>query len=331
MESHFIFWKYQPYLWAALTAFLVAFVVTPIVMRLALKFKILDMPSERKVHREPIPLCGGIAIYLGFLIGSIIAIITAKNHPGIISHKTFFHLAGLFICLTLMMLLGVHDDIRGVSARFKFLCQIIISFLLIYFGFSIDFINNPFNGIIFLPKWLVIMLSLFWLVGITNAVNLLDGLDGLLAGVSAISATFFFIVAMIKGQFVVGMLMIALAGASLGFLRYNFNPAKIFMGDTGSLFLGASFAALTIMGALKITAAVALAIPVLIMGIPIIDTTFAIVRRFLRRKPIFQADKGHIHHRLLKLGLSQRWVVIIIYAINLFLGIIGVILAFHIR
>jgi len=164
-----------------------------------------------------------------------------------------------------------------------------------------------------------------------NAINLLDGLDGLLAGVSTISATIFFIVAMMKGQILVAILMAALAGATLGFLRYNFNPAQLFMGDTGSLFLGILFACLSVMGALKGTTTVALFVPVFIMGLPILDTLWAIVRRALKKQPIFKADKGHIHHRLMNLGLTQRQAVLIIYAINICFGLVGLALCHCIR
>ncbi|MBI2252737.1 MAG: undecaprenyl/decaprenyl-phosphate alpha-N-acetylglucosaminyl 1-phosphate transferase [Armatimonadetes bacterium] len=193
----------------------------------------------------------------------------------------------------------------------------------------IDFITYPFGGIILLPKILSFLITLFWIVGITNAVNLLDGLDGLLAGITVISALTFGGVAILKHQFLAAILMLALGGAALGFLPYNFYPAKIFLGDAGSLFIGVILAVLTIMGAFKTTATLALFIPILIMGIPIFDTAYAILRRFLTKKPIFKADREHIHHNLLNLGLSQRQVVCIIYLINFILGILGLILAYY--
>jgi len=329
MFGKIFLWEYQPYLWAFWTAFLVTLFLTPQWIKLALKHKILDKPGGRKIHQEPIPLCGGLAIYAGFFIGVGVALLAVGGRPGFLPHKAAFSLTGLFLGLTLMLILGILDDRFALPAKIKLLGQIVIAFVFIHFGFSIDFITRPFHGLIYLPEWLVILLSVFWLVGITNAINLLDGLDGLLAGVSAISATLFFVVALMKGQFMVALLMVALAGCSLAFLRYNFNPARVFMGDTGSLFLGAAFASLSIMGALKLTATVALAIPILIMGIPILDTTFAIVRRFFKGQPIFQADRGHLHHRLLRLGLSQRAAVLLIYAINILLGVLGVVLAFY--
>jgi UDP-GlcNAc:undecaprenyl-phosphate GlcNAc-1-phosphate transferase len=329
MFGKIFLWEYQPYLLAFGTAFLVTLFLTPQWIKLAVKHRILDKPGGRKIHQEPVPYCGGLAIYAGFFIGIGAALLAVGGRPGFLPHKAAFSLTGLFLGLTLMLILGILDDRFALPAKIKLLGQILIAFVFIYFGFSIDFITRPFHGLVYLPGWLVIVLSVFWLVGITNAVNLLDGLDGLLAGVSAISATLFFVVALMKGQFLVALLMVALAGCSLAFLRYNFNPAQVFMGDTGSLFIGAAFASISIMGALKLTATVALAVPILIMGIPILDTTFAIVRRFFKGQPIFQADRGHLHHRLLRLGLSQKAAVLLIYAINILLGVLGVVLAFY--
>jgi len=174
-------------------------------------------------------------------------------------------------------------------------------------------------------------LTLFWIVGITNALNLLDGLDGLLAGVALTTALVFLGVSLLKGQVVVALVMATLAGCALGFLRYNFNPAQIFMGDTGSLFFGVMFAGWSVVGLLKSTATLALIVPVCLMGVPILDTSMAIVRRSLSGRPIFQPDKEHLHHRLLGLGLTQRQVVAVIYFINILFGLAGLVLALAVK
>jgi UDP-GlcNAc:undecaprenyl-phosphate GlcNAc-1-phosphate transferase len=184
---------------------------------------------------------------------------------------------------------------------------------------------------VFLPGWVSVGITVFWIVGLTNAINLLDGLDGLLAGVSGISAAFLCIVSLMKGQLLVATMLAALSGSALGFLRYNFNPARMFMGDTGSLFLGVMFASLSTMGALKLPMALAFTIPVFVMGLPIADTTWAIVRRAWARRPIFSPDKEHLHHRLLNLGLSQKQVVAVIWIMNGMLGLVGVILAYSVQ
>jgi len=314
-----------------LIALLLALIITPIFRLIAEKLEIIDRPSERKMHKAPIPVGGGVAIYLSFFVTILVATIMFPLSGQTFTPRDMSILFSLFLGGTLTMLVGLIDDILNMPPKVKLLCQIIIGLIVISFGVSITFIKNPLGGFFYFPHWLSIIVTLFWIVGIMNAINLLDGLDGLLAGVSTISATIFFIVAMMKGQILVAILMAALAGATLGFLRYNFNPAQLFMGDTGSLFLGILFACLSVMGALKGTTTVALFVPVFIMGLPILDTLWAIVRRALKKQPIFKADKGHIHHRLMNLGLTQRQAVLIIYAINICFGLVGLALCHCIR
>lgn len=314
-----------------LIALLLALIITPIFRLIAEKLEIVDRPSERKMHKAPIPVGGGVAIYLSFFVTILVATIMFPLSGQTFTPRDMSILFSLFLGGTLTMLVGLIDDILNMPPKVKLLCQIIIGLIVISFGVSITFIKSPLGGFFYFPHWLSIIVTLFWIVGIMNAINLLDGLDGLLAGVSTISATIFFIVAMMKGQILVAILMAALAGATLGFLRYNFNPAQLFMGDTGSLFLGILFACLSVMGALKGTTTVALFVPVFIMGLPILDTLWAIVRRALKKQPIFKADKGHIHHRLMNLGLTQRQAVLIIYAINICFGLVGLALCHCIK
>ena len=215
-----------------------------------------------------------------------------------------------------MFLLGVIDDLKPLPAKVKFVCQIIVSLIAFSFGVKIGVLSNPFGGMIILPYWVSMAVSVFWLVGITNTINLIDGLDGLAAGISVIAGITLSIIALQTNQVFGAVIILTLVGGTIGFLRYNFNPAKIFMGDSGSLFLGFTLAAISITSVLKLAATVTILLPLLILGFPILDTTFAIVRRAANGKPIFQPDKGHLHHRLLGIGLSQRRVVIVIYGFS---------------
>jgi UDP-GlcNAc:undecaprenyl-phosphate GlcNAc-1-phosphate transferase len=223
---------------------------------------------------------------------------------------------GIVSGASLMFLLGVADDLKSLSAKFKFVCQILIALFAFWMGVKITVLSNPFGGMFLVPEWLSAVFTVFWLVGITNTINLIDGLDGLAAGVSTIAGVTLSIIALKTNQVFSAVIILSLVGGTIGFLRYNFNPAKIFMGDSGSLFLGFTLAAISISGVLKLAATVTILLPLLILGFPIIDTTFAIIRRAVNGKPIFQPDKGHLHHRLLGFGLSHRRVVVIIYCFS---------------
>lgn len=303
-------------------AFLVTFFATPIVMKISSDHGFVDRPNDRKMHKVPIPYGGGIATFLGFLVASCCGyMILQRLQPEMPARDTLLFSA-FVIGGFLSFIIGFIDDLISMPAKAKLLCQIVAVSIVMIFGVALTFVTNPFGeGLIYFPLWVSIPITIFWIVGIMNAVNLLDGLDGLLGGVSAISSVVFVAVAFMKGQILVALVMAALAGACLGFLKYNFNPAKIFMGDTGSLFIGMIFGIGSIMGGFKTTTTLAFIIPFLIMGLPIIDTTWAIIRRVSNRQPIFKPDKGHIHHRLLGLGLTQKQAVLIIYGINVVLGL----------
>ena len=298
---------------AVLAAFLISILVTPLVKKIAYKIGAIDAPDKRKVHVKAMPRLGGLAIYLGFII------------PMLIFYELDSQVIGLLVSGTLITIIGVIDDKIGLSPKVKLLGQVAASLVLIAFGIQVEFITNPMGiradlGILSIP------VTILWVVGLTNAVNLIDGLDGLAAGISAISATILGVVALIGGNPAFAMASFILAGSCLGFLKHNFYPAKIFMGDSGSLFLGFNLAALAIMGLAKSATIVSLVIPILIMGIPIFDTFFAIVRRFSNKKPIFEADKGHLHHRLMSMGLSHKNSVLVMYGVAMFLGGSAVIL-----
>lgn len=323
--------KAVPYILTFATALGGTLLLTPLVEQLAIKFGVIDKPDYRKVHSKPTPRWGGLAIVVSMILPLILVFLTFEQVQVFLSERMKLNLAGLLIGGILMVILGMIDDKYNLSAKCKLLGQIVIAVILIKFGIAITFLNIPFYGFVFLTTWQSWLISLIWIIGLTNAINLLDGLDGLLAGVSVIFALLFFTIAILKGQYVVAMVMMSLAGASLGFLRYNFSPASIFMGDSGSLFLGMMYASLSIMGALKVTTTAALLIPIMIMGLPIFDTSFAIFRRFANGRPIFSPDKEHVHHQLLAKGMTVRQAVIFIYVICGTLGIIGLSIAFLIR
>jgi UDP-GlcNAc:undecaprenyl-phosphate GlcNAc-1-phosphate transferase len=314
------------YLLIFLVAFVSTLLLTPVVRILALKIGAVDNPNDRKVHKKPTPRLGGLAIYFGFLL-AIFAGLGASNLLNLglkINHTAIF---GIIISGTILLLLGFLDDLRGVRPSVKFLVQIAAASLAIYFGIEIGFLKNPFNGFIFLGA-ASIPLTIFWLVGITNAVNLIDGLDGLASGITAIASITLFFVALKTNQPVAAIILLALAGAAAGFLKFNFNPATVFLGDSGSLFMGFVLASASVIGVLKSTLVIALLIPVLILAVPIYDTASAIIRRIRAKVYIFEADDAHIHHKLLEAGLSHREAVMAIYFVCLLLSAGALIVTF---
>ena len=307
------------YLLAFILAVGVALFATPLVMLLASKTGALDKPDSRKVHKKPIPRIGGLSIYTAFIVSMITVMILAD-----LSGEVFIEIVGLIVSGTLIMIVGLIDDYKNLPAKVKLLGQIIAAtVLVVLFDVRIDFITDPFGDYLYL-EWFAIPATIFWLVGISNTVNLIDGLDGLAAGISAIAAITILLVALEDNIMLVAVLTAALAGGAIGFLFYNFNPASIFMGDSGALFLGFMLAGISIIGAVKCAATIALIVPILALGLPILDTTFAIVRRWRGGVPIFKPDKGHLHHRLLGLGFTQRQAVLLMYVISALLGLSAV-------
>lgn len=302
------------YIFVFILSLFISLVFTPLVRKVAVRIGAVDLPNSRRINKLPVPTIGGIAIYLGFSAAMFYSIPFNKLFPGIF-------LGGTFI-----LIVGIIDDLYEMSAHLKFFCQITAALIPILFNIRIEFITNPLSGgMIYLSYW-GIPLTILWIVSITNTVNLVDGLDGLAAGISAIAALTLFFVALQEGQINAAVLSLALAGSALGFLKYNFHPAKIFMGDAGAMFCGYILAVIAVSGALKSAATVTLVVPVLALGVPILDTIFAIIRRIYNGKPIGEADHGHIHHRLLALGFSQRQAVLGVYVISIFLGIIALII-----
>ncbi|MBS2038654.1 undecaprenyl/decaprenyl-phosphate alpha-N-acetylglucosaminyl 1-phosphate transferase [bacterium] len=301
--------------------------VTPLVKKIATAAGAIDRPNARKVHKVPTPLWGGLGVFCSLVVAILATLkIFSSEIPMTATHWS--HLTGMLLGSLMIVLTGMWDDRYNMPAKVKLICQIATALVMCKFGIRIGFVTGLSSDYFFFSEWQEWVLTIFWIVGITNAINLLDGLDGLVAGVALGSSVVFGFVSALSGQWMVMLVMAAIAGCCLGFLRYNFNPATIFMGDTGSLLLGLSFAGWSIVGAIKVALSLTLVIPILIMAVPIFDTAFAIVRRGLARRPIFSPDKEHLHHRLLGLGMSQRQAVVLIYGINMAFGLAGLALAY---
>ena len=304
-------------LFAFILALAISFACTPAVRMLAIKIKAVDVPKDnRRMHKVPIPRMGGLAIFAGFLVSVLFFVPLGTEFRSIL------------IGALILVVLGIIDDIVALKPKTKFAGQIIAALIPALSGVSIHGIVNPFVpgqystlGIFSIP------LTVIWIVGITNAVNFIDGLDGLACGVSAIATVTMFIIAVLFGETYIALMMAALAGACLGFLPYNMNPAKIFMGDTGSMFLGYILATVSIQGLFKFYAVISFAVPFILLSLPIFDTGFAIVRRLLKGQSPLQADRGHVHHRLIDLGFDQKQSVAILYAFSALMGLTAVILA----
>lgn len=294
----------------------ISLLATPLARRLAYRIGAVDVPKDnRRVHKEPIPRMGGLAIYAA-------TIATFLFFCDFSIQKT----AGILIGSAMIVIMGIFDDVKALPAKLKLVIQIAAAFVLVFSGLQISFFTNWLqpNQLVYL-SWLSIPVTIVWIVGITNTVNLIDGLDGLATGVSITAAVALAVVAHANGFQQAATLTMIIAGACLGFLPHNFNPAKIFMGDTGSLFLGYMLAVISILGSLK--SATALIVPIIALGLPIFDTAFAIVRRYLSGRPIMEADKGHLHHRLLHIGLSQKRAVLLLYLKSGLFGLGAVLLA----
>lgn len=302
-------------LWAPfVVAGLAAALVTPLSIFIAPKVDAMDIPSDkRRVHNKPMPRFGGIALYAGIMVGLAIF---AQGRP---------HLAEILVGCTLIYILGAIDDIKGMKPIIKFAGQVVAASVVFGMGLRIEFVSNWFGeGNMDLGFAVCYIVTVGWLVGITNAVNLVDGLDGLAAGISAISALSIAYVSYIHGWYYPTTCMMVLAGSCLGFLPFNFHPAKTFMGDGGSQVLGFSLAALSILGTVKSATLVVVVIPALVLGLPIFDTLMAIIRRTVRHQSIGTADKEHLHHRILRAGFGQRRAVFLMYSLSGIMGITAI-------
>ncbi len=308
---------YGHYALVLAAAALVTLVMTPVVRRLGLAAGAVAKPGGRNVHQGEIPRIGGVAIFAGVASALIVQwagesylgwkgyLLQGAGGPG--------RALGIFAGITLMFVVGVIDDLVDLNPGAKFAGQVLAAGVVVWAGLRIAYVGDPVSGGLITLGVLSIPVTALYLIGFANVINLIDGLDGLAAGVSAIAASSLLVLAAQGNRLDAAVLAAAVIGACLGFLRYNFHPASVFMGDSGAMFLGFTLATISLLGVMKTTATIALAVPLLIIGVPIFDTASAIVRRIRHRRPIHSADKGHIHHRLLGRGIDQRQTVLIIY------------------
>jgi len=299
-------------------AAVVSFLSTPMVKSLAYKVGAIDVPKDnRRMHKVPIPRLGGLAIFLAFLLSVLIFAEIDRTMKGILLGSV------------MIVILGVLDDIMALKALPKLLVQIAAAGVAVYHGCVIQFLSNPnvFSGTTYWNLgWLSIPVTIIWIVAITNAVNFIDGLDGLAVGVSAISTAALMVISLLVSEMNIAIILAALFGACLGFIPYNMNPAKIFMGDTGATFLGYILATLSVTGLFKLYAIISFAVPFLILGVPIFDICFAFLRRIAKGQNPMVADRGHVHHRLIDMGFSQKQSVAIAYMLTAILGLAAVLL-----
>ena len=305
---------YIPAIIAFFAALVTVLIITPLVIKFAIWFGAVDKPNARKVHEKLMPRLGGLAIFIGVIAGYFAG--------GLYDQK----INTISLGAILIIIIGIFDDKYELSAKTKFVGQLVVASLILASGLKIDFVTIPYIGSYDLGFWSY-PLTIFWIVAITNAINLIDGLDGLSSGVSAIGIATIAIMALLAGKVLIFTLSLVLLGSIIGFLFYNFHPARIFMGDTGALFLGYSISILSLLGLYKSVTLFSFLVPIIILGVPVFDTTFAIIRRIVNKKPISAPDKSHLHHRLLALGLSHRNTVLAIYAFGILFSACAIIVS----
>ncbi|UCC94458.1 MAG: undecaprenyl/decaprenyl-phosphate alpha-N-acetylglucosaminyl 1-phosphate transferase [Candidatus Omnitrophota bacterium] len=293
--------------------------LTPLIRKRALKKNIVSKPGRRRIHVKPVPFLGGLAMYFSFIVGILIVFYAHTQFRMEFAQR----LQGLVIAGTLIVILGLWDDIKNIRPFTKLIGQLIVALVLFAYGFRIEVLTNPFSGTEMpIPLFLSALFTVGWVVGLINAMNLIDGIDGLAAGITVIVCGALLFIALYLGNYINVFLLAILAGSCLGFLRYNLPPAKIFMGDSGSMFLGLVLAAVGLIRfQYKSAVAVVLLTPIVALVVPIYDTFMAIVRRALKRESIFKADRKHLHHRLLDMGLTQKHIIASVYVVTLYLGI----------
>ena len=296
-----------------------ALIITPLVRRFALAHNLVQQPTSRGAHTEPKPRIGGIALYLSFILALFASLPLQTN----ISDLLYDYRYLAILCgASLLFITGLIDDLYHLRSSTKLFCQLMAGIIAWCGGVHIHVISSPLISSIELG-WISLPLTLFWIVLVTNAINLIDGLDGLAAGVTLFVSLMMSMLCIVSGNYIVAIGFVALAGATLGFLRYNFNPASIFMGDSGSYFLGYSIATLSILGSVKGQATFAMLIPFLALGVPIFDALLSPLRRFVRGRKMFTPDNGHLHHKLMESGEGHRRAVIILYSITVILSAVA--------
>jgi len=342
------------YIFSFLFALFFTFSVTPLVILIAKKFSFLDVPDGRKVHHLPLPRWGGIGIFVSLLVTLLLLALLSRRFNWLLEYRTKVsyskdiveiigikrQLVGLLIGGTLLVILGTIDDKVGVQPVIKLLVQIIVGYIVIDHGIRVWGVNlslTKWNKFIAFSPFVSQLLTLFWLVGFMNVINLIDGLDGLACGISAITFYTFLVISILQSSTtnilfakqlkLTAILSSIMLGSCLGFLRYNFNPAKIFLGDTGAYFLGYMIGVISLIGQLKTSMFISFLIPAVVAALPIIDAILAISRRMFHKKPLIQPDKEHIHHKLLSFGLTHREAVLLLYVITLICSSIAIVLA----
>jgi UDP-GlcNAc:undecaprenyl-phosphate GlcNAc-1-phosphate transferase len=314
---------------ALLLAALTTAYATPLVRKLAVRVGMVDEVGERRMHQTPVPRIGGVAVYLGFAFSlfSLLGYLITKKQLANLSN--IHDIVGLLFGATLILMVGLWDDVMGMRPRNKLVAQIVVAGISLLYGFRIEGVENPItHAYINFAPWFSIGLTLLWYLGMMNAINFIDGLDGLLSGLTAISGFSLLIIEATHGHPELGLVLAALVGGALGFLPYNFNPAKIFLGDSGALFIGYVFATISIIGTSKTAFTISLLLPLIVLALPIVDTAATIVRRTRAGKKITEADRGHFHHQLIfRFGLNVRQAVLLIYALCLVLGVAALLLS----
>jgi len=319
---------------AFMIAYMVAFMTTPYTIKIANKIGIIDKPKDkRRMHTRTIPKFGGPAIIVGFIVSTIylLIVMSIENSIDLFTKENYaIKLIGLLLGTIIIAITGIIDDIKNIKPIQKLFGQLLAAIVIVAFGIKIEHLTIPFLYQIGLSEVFSTILTIIWIVGITNAINLIDGLDGLSSGISLISCVSLLIIfALNESPLIAIILITALIGALVGFLPFNFSPAKTFLGDTGSNFLGFMISVISILGVAKTYTAVVIVLPVIVLGIPIFDVTFAIIRRIIKGKSIraiFKPDKGHLHHKLVERGFSQKQAVLILYGASATFGIFAVIL-----
>ena len=317
----------SPFLVAGAIGLGIAYVVTPVVVWIATQLKVLDRPGGRHIHRAPVPRLGGVAIYVAFVAAVLVGLpVERPIHVAFETHRITVvipyvpaidrPIVALLLGATLITLVGVFDDVRGTRPIVKLIGQVLAAAVLLPFGVGMDVLTNPLGGMVFIVGPLGAIVTVVWIVALCNVMNLIDGVDGLASGIAAIAGTTLLVAAYHRGDVGTAILAAALAGGALGFIPYNFNPARIFLGDTGSMLLGYLLGALSVLGTYKSYTALSLLVALAALGVPVTDTAFAIVRRWRNRRPIFEADTQHLHHRLLARGLTPRQTVFVLYLVT---------------
>ena len=318
---------------AFLLAFIVAFMTTPYTIKIAHKVGAVDVPKdERRMHKKAMPKFGGPAVILGFLTSIIylLVVMSLENTINLFGPESYgMKLLGMFLGIVVLSITCIIDDIKTIRPIVKLLGQLLAAIIAVSFGirlgeFNLSFINNPA-----IEEMVSCIITIGWIVGVTNAINLIDGLDGLSSGISVISSISLLVIFVLNGSPLISIVLItALAGSLVGFLPFNFTPAKTFIGDTGSNFLGFSLSIISILGVAKTYTFAVIVLPLIVLGLPIFDTVWAIIRRLIKGKSIkaiFRADKGHLHHRIVSRGFGQKQTVLILYGLSATFGIFAII------